>query len=383
MEMQKVNKYGSDESRKFQATGYFRLEKANDRWWMVDPEGNGFITIGLNHPDESNLKYPHNIDIWKKKYGSREKWIKDGLVKDLNDWGFNTIGWTQDYISGDWGVALDWGVNINLWHSMGWSAADYKHADTPYILQLPVAEIQDWNGHPSFPDVYSRDFDVFCEYLTRSICADHADNKNLIGYFLVDIPAWLPHASGRDFELLKGLDEKTRDIKLYDVASKYYETIVKHIKRYDPNHLILGDRYNGNKGIPTAVLKAMKNYVDVLSVQYFPTNSPKGHQQMRNDLAQWQEITGKPVILADIGNSCATNMNPNRKSALADQAARANDYIGSMNSVINEPWFIGWHWCAHVENTARGWGIKDPWDEPYQDFANPISEYNKSIYKKI
>ena len=88
----KLDAYGGNANRKFKATGFFRVEKADDRWWLVDPDGSSFVTIGLNHTDESNLKYPHNWDIWKKKYGSRENWIKNGVVKDLKSWGFNTIG---------------------------------------------------------------------------------------------------------------------------------------------------------------------------------------------------------------------------------------------------------------------------------------------------
>ncbi|OIK09871.1 agarase [Bacillus sp. MUM 13] len=375
--------YGGNEKRKFEGTGYFRLEKESDRWWLVDPEGSAFVTIGVNHADETNLKYDHNFEIWKEKYGSRENWIK-GLVKDLKDWGFNTIGWTGDYISGDWGQALDWfGDPINLGHSSSWAAADYKIADMPYCLQIRVAEIEDWNGQPAYPDVYSREFDMYCEYLARSICANHAESKNLIGYFLVDIPGWLPHASGKDFKGLEGLDKEERKSKLFDVASKYYETITKHIRKYDPNHLILGDRYNGNKGIPTEVLEAAKPYVDVLSVQYFPSNNEEGYQQMKEDLAKWQALIDKPVINADIGNWCQTKMNPNRVSDLQTQADRARDYIDSISSLINEPWFIGWHWCAHVENKARGWGIKDPYDQPYNDFINPVKGFNKEIYEKI
>lgn len=385
MDTLNIDSYGGCEKWKFQATGYFRLERASDRWWFVDPDGNGFLTVGLNHIDESNLKYPHNADVYKKKYGSREKWIREGVVKDLKDWGFNTIGWTQEYISGDWGVALDWfGDPIDLGHSThGWSAADFETANMPYVQQLRVQEIEDWNGHPSFRDVYSHDFDVYCDYLARSMCFDHAESKNLIGYFLVDIPAWLPHASGEDFPQLKGLSEEARNKKLYDVASKYYETITKHIRKYDPNHLILGDRYNGNKGIPSAALQAMKPFVDVLSVQYFTAPTEESRQQMRDDFAHWHEETGKPVINADLGNWTPTELNPHRVSGIEDQAGRAQDYVDAISAVIKEPWFLGWHWCAYVENIGRGWGIKDPWDEPYQDFVSPVKEFNRSVYDMI
>lgn len=43
--------YGGSEERKFEATGYFRLERASDRWWLVDPDGGAFLTVGLNHAE--------------------------------------------------------------------------------------------------------------------------------------------------------------------------------------------------------------------------------------------------------------------------------------------------------------------------------------------
>jgi hypothetical protein len=376
--------YGGSKARTFAASGFFRVEQAEGRWYFVDPDGGAFLSVGLNHADESNLKYPHNSEVWRRKYGSREKWIR-GVAQDLEAWGFNTLGWTQEYISGDWGVALDWfGDPIDLGHSTTpWSASDLKSAGLPYVVQLRVQEIEDWNGYPSFRDVDSRDFDVYCEYLARNTCFDHADSKNLLGYFLVDIPAWLPHASGDDFPQLKGLDPAARDEKLFEVATTYYETITRHIRAYDPNHLILGDRFNGNKGIPDAVLEAMKPFVDVLSVQYFTAPTDSSRQQMRSDFANWHEKSGKPVLNADIGNWAPTKLNPHRVSGIEDQAGRADDYRAAIDAVIEEPWFVGWHWCAYVENTGRGWGIKDPWDEPYADFVKGVQQYNASVYDRI
>ena len=382
--MNQLDYFGGIEQKKFEATGFFRIQQEGERQWLVDPEGNAFVSIGLNHLDDSNLKYHYNLNIWKEKYSAnKDKWIREGLVKDMKDWGFNTIGWTQEYISGDWGKALDWGVNINLGHSTPWSAADYRTANMPYVLQLRVAEIEDWNGRPNFPDVYSSEFDVYAEWLARSICADHADSQNLIGYFFVDIASWQDHASGRDFPQLEGLSKEERNKKVYDIASKYYEVVTKHIRSYDKNHLILGDRYNGNKEIPTPVLEAMKPYVDVFSVQYFPANNEEGYRQMQQDLKKWHEITGKPVLIADIGNSCKTEMNPDRVYDLDGQAARAQDYIDSLRPLLDEPWFIGWHWCAYVENTARGWGCKTPFDEPYEDFVGPVREFNNKVYDNV
>src|ERR1700722_14277248 len=166
----KLDSFGGNSARKFEASGFFRLERTPERWWFVDPEGSEFISIGLNHCDESNLKYPHNLDVWKQKYGGRNNWIKNGVVKDLKEWGFHTIGWTQEYVSGSGGTEPDWfGKPIDIGHSTAsWTFADYELADMPYVIQIPVAPIEDWRSQPAFPDVFSRDFDEYSEYLARS-----------------------------------------------------------------------------------------------------------------------------------------------------------------------------------------------------------------------
>jgi hypothetical protein len=340
---------------------FFRISQEDGNWVFLDPSGKPFLSIGLNHADESNLKYPYNTPIWEQKYGSRTGWIQNGVVKDLQTFGFNTIGWTQDYIGGDWGEALDWsGDPIDLLHSaFPWSAEELKATGMPYVVQLRVMDIEDWNGNPIFRDVFSADFENWCRYLARSVCSQHRDSRNLLGYIFVDIPAWMRHASGADFPQLKGLSLEERDRKVGEIAEKYYSTIAKAIKEQDPNHLILGDRYNGNKGIPEAVLRAMAKYVDVLSVQYFvETPTPAAREEMRSKLEKWShQCGGKPVLLADIGNFCPTETNPKRTSAIqGGQRGRGEDYVASLSAVLKEKWFVGWHWCSYIENEARGWG---------------------------
>ncbi|MGK0239130.1 MAG: hypothetical protein ACI92G_002600, partial [Candidatus Pelagisphaera sp.] len=71
--------------------GFFTLGQKDDHWWLIDPEGNPFFTLGMNHIDPASLRYPENIHIWRKKYnGSTQKWIQDSVVPNLKDWGFNS-----------------------------------------------------------------------------------------------------------------------------------------------------------------------------------------------------------------------------------------------------------------------------------------------------
>lgn len=31
---------------------------------LVDPQGDPFLSLGINHADETSLQYPHNLDVW-------------------------------------------------------------------------------------------------------------------------------------------------------------------------------------------------------------------------------------------------------------------------------------------------------------------------------
>ncbi len=237
--------------------------------------------IGVAHADDSDLKYPHNVEIWRERYGgSKERWVLEGVAKDLKSWGFNTIGWTQEYVGGGWRKAFDWAERITVQQSTSqWVPRDFQTADMPYVVLMRGLQTEDWNGDPLFPDVWSLDFEDHVNYLTRSTVVDHASDQNLIGYSYVDAPSWAPHVSGEDFPQLKGLTGSARETKLFDVASRYYEAMATGIRKYDPNHLILGDLFNGDRPLPDVVLEALRPFVDVLAIQYFPGDTDAARQR--------------------------------------------------------------------------------------------------------
>ena len=374
---------GQDKGRQYaghptisaRATGYFRVERIDGQWWLITPDGHATLSIGLNHLDDTDLRYPHNFDVWKSRYGSRPRWI-EAVTDDLTHWGFNTIGWTRQWVSERHHHDIDWVTPLNLGHGHEWSVDELRGTDMPYVLQLTVASIEGWNGNPHWPDVFSSAFDDHCAWIARQYCSRVADDPMLVGYFLSDIPSWLPHAAGGNFAGLPGSAMPSRAVTLADVAEKYYATICGHIRRYDPHHLILGDRYNGNMGIPEEVLRAAAPYIDVLSVQYFPGNDAAAQVTMRDHLAQWSSAVDRPVLVADIGNCAPTPLNPDRDCGLADHAARGRHYVDALSALVDQPWFIGWHWCSYLENTARGWGLKDGYDEPYGDLIEPLRAFN-------
>jgi len=313
------------------------------------------------------LKYPENVHIWKQKYkGDIETWIKEGVVKDLKSWGFNTIGWTQE------------SVTRTVKHSPGWRITEYRWARMPYCHLLKFANLARWNREVHYPDVFSDEFEEWCDFVARESCVDMADDPFLIGYFYSDVPGWTGHPWGNSWA--DGLDLTTEEGRtaLKEIAQRYYKVLHNSIRRYDRNHLILGDRYDGNRDIPEFILEVAKETMDVLSIQYFPNSL--SFEDMKEKFARWHKITGKPILLADTGIIGPTKLAPNRVGLVKTHDERGRAYERLAEEMFSEPYFIGLHWCAYIENRARRNGLKDDLDMPYEDAVRRIREFNRRVY---
>ncbi|MEV5721963.1 agarase [Amycolatopsis mediterranei] len=348
----------------------FRIEQTADRWTFIDPAGARFVSVGVAHADETNLMYPHNLDLWRQRYGSKPAWLRNGLEADLRAWGFTTISATEEIVAGRALAAA--GGPVDIAHSSGWPTPDYLMAQLPHCVPLRPLEIESWNGFPAYRDVESANFVEYCDYVARRHVLPHAANPLLLGYFLTDAPRWQGHPSGAGFTGAESPD------RLHELAEAYYRTITTAIRRYDPHHLILGDRYGLVAGMPEPVLAAAAAYVDAWSVQVFTGADTSRLRQALETFDALHERTGKPILIADTGNWCATPTSPHRASDIPDQRSRAAHYIRTISAYASRPWLLGWHWCGYLENPTRGVGMKNPNDEPYLDFVEPVTEFNQA-----
>ena len=385
----KLDRYGGWTAIKSRASGYFSTERIDGRWWLVDPAGNVFLSIGLNHISSDAMRTPENLDVFRDRYGDEETWVKKGLVPDLKDWGFNTIGWTQGncvrYESHDPRTTRRrphprrrWGKRTAIWHDRTWERERYGWAGLPYCHNLNfMMNAFYWDGTPwvsdyipHYPDVFSEFFEDWCDWVARHFCTEMADDPNLIGYFYSDIPDWTglvhTHAWVHDDDLETGEGRE----KLGAIARRYYEVTHAAIRRYDTNHLILGDRFLGNVGIPDIVLDAIGTTVDVLSIQY-----GGNFRRERPQIARWHERTGLPVLMADA-------VMPPQYYNPPTQERRGGAYRRYVSEALSHDAVVGIHFCgAYLENDVRGWGVKSSRDEPYEGIVGAFAKIHPHIYK--
>lgn len=359
--IEKLNAQKKVETTQLNTEGFFTLGEVDGHVFFMTPQGEPFFSLGINHLDPASSRYPENLHMWEEKYkGSTIKWLKKSVKPNLKKWGFNTMGWEQE-------------VTVKKWqHSRSFTVDELKALDMPYCRMLPFIESHQWEKHTVHYDFFSEDWIAWCEYVARAYCAEVKDDPNLIGYFFSDCPTWIhdrpenewrgPMFDPEELESQQGRD------KLSKMAKQYYKTIHDAIRKYDPNHLILGDRYEANAPIVMEVIEAAMPYVDVLSFQDF--KDPATH------LAEWYKKTGKPVLLAD-GSGIAMGEDNFKR-------VEGNWYKKQVEALFENKGCVGFHLCgAYQRNKARRKGLLDEHEHPDTENVEIIKNTNELINNRM
>jgi hypothetical protein len=152
---------------------------------------------------------------------------------------------------------------------------------------------------------------------------------------------------------------------LFELATRYYQVAHDAIRRYDPHHLILGDRYEANAPLPIQVADAAKPFVDVLSFQHF--GKP---DQVRKDFSVWHGLTGMPILLADGSGS--------RPRADGTRGQDGSQYEKTLEVLRSNPACVGFHLCgAYLANRTRRKGLRSEFEEPDSEAIRAITRANR------
>jgi hypothetical protein len=207
----------------FEATGFFRTQKHEGRWYLVTPEGHPFYSLGVNAVIADNERtyvegrewmfssLPKADEPAAAFYGQRDDRSGNGSAEGV---GYNHGRWFDFYAANlqrtygkpggptafdaaRWQAhTLDrlqgWGFN-----TIGnWSAAGLESAErVPYTLPLSIvgdyASIStgmDWWGR--MPDPFDPRFAMATERAVAIAARDHREDPWLIGYYADNELAW-------------------------------------------------------------------------------------------------------------------------------------------------------------------------------------------------
>lgn len=412
--------FGGVKDMKVDASGFFRVEVVDGKYWLVDPEGYLFLSKGVNainyYGDYSpKLGYaPYYLNVLRK-YGDVGAWV-NVTVERMVEWGFNTVG--------------------------SWSSPElYEYF--PYTLLLDLGAKYGFNWERgTMPDIFKDDFEDYVRKAVYFNVEPLKDDPRIIGFFTDNELRWgpdwrspnhllddfiklPPDSPGKRVavEVLKdvfngSISELNKELKtsytsfdellsytgdlpstpLFNEARKefarryaerYFSVVTSAIREVDPNHLILGVRFAVSPFIrpPDVVFEVAGKYVDVISLNLYNFQvAPKEY------LDHIHNITGKPIMITEFSFRARDSGLPNTVGAgitVDTQKERAEYTERFIESFMRLPYAVGYHWFKWSDQPKEGrwdgensnYGLVNIEDEPYIEMVQMFAELNKNLEK--
>ncbi|MBO0323631.1 hypothetical protein J0X14_15075 [Muricauda sp. CAU 1633] len=395
------SKYGGYLNTQLEATGYFRTQKVDGKWWFVDPDGHQFLSLGVDCISPGNGGDVNRLD-------QRSNFMKEappegmGLNPDNpNSVSFGTWNlyrrFGEDYVSKSNEMIIDrmsnWGINTIA----NWSSRDIINMNKkPFMLQLYGLGIGE--GVMGLADVYADDFKDKIGNVVKETVTPYRENPWLIGYFTGNEPSWLGQESRLCDLILAEQDDKpmkkalqqylvngdTPEIRkafIYETFETFLQTVEAAVKQNDPNHITLGIRFG--KIPEDGILEICKDIFDVFSFNCYELVPPE------EDMNRILEIADLPMV---IGEYHAGTVDRGMAQALVqveNQEERGVAYRLYTEQAFKHPGLIGvgyFQW-SDQDVTGRGYdgenyncGLVDVTDRPYKHMVSAIKETAKRLY---
>lgn len=497
---------GWKDGPRLEATGYFRVEKVNDKWWMVDPEGHLFFSHGPANVRMANMTTITGIDFrddsirvigedevtpedsmgiirvpdsvretryvidktrndmfeWlpdyddpladhysyrrsthigevphgetfsfyranlERRYGQTSpgsyirKW-EEVTLQRMNAWGFTSFGnWVDPafypnekvpYFANGWIIGdfktlqplnARWSPMPDFFDpvfreraraTISVIAAEVKAS--PWCIGIFIDNEKAWGElegsvearYGIITDALSKSRNdspakaAFTDYLRQQYGTIEALNAA----WGSDIESWDAFGAPQSFESYTDVQVEDLSALLELLGEQYFTVVTDTLEEYLPDHLYMGARM-ANWGMPKEIIKASVKYSDVLSFNIYEEGVQPSHWAFLDDI-------DLPVVIGEfhVGNTKDSGLyNPGIVHAYdAEDTARA--YTQYMQSVLNNPLFVGAHWFQYMDEplTGRAYdgenaniGFVNVADIPYPELVEAAKVFNTDIYPK-
>jgi hypothetical protein len=395
----KLSRYGGRLDKRAKATGFFRVQKIDGRWWAIDPDGYYFLHNAPN--DVQPGSSARTQQALKDKFRDRAGWMA-GTRRFLLENGFNGAGaWsaTKEIQAENAKANKPLAYTVNL---------DFM---SKYGDQRGGTYVQP--GHKGYPNdvifAFDPGFEEFVNERAKQL-SQYKKDPNLFGYFsdnempllrknldgYLKLPVTEPGyvaakkwADERSITLETITDQHRQDFLAF-VAERYFSIVARAIKKYDPNHLYLGCRFHGAQRYYPELLRVAGKYLDAVSINYYNNWTPE-----KKWVAEWEVLAGKPFIVTEwyVKGEDAPGL-ANTAGAgwvVRTQADRGLFYQNFTLGLLESKNCVGWHWFkyqdndptivgAEPSNTNANKGIVDNYLEPYAPLLDKMRELNLQMY---
>jgi hypothetical protein len=374
-----LTKYGGLSADRLRATGFFRVEKLGERWWMIDPDGGRFIFTGVCSLNGSHIE--------KGGIAAALDILRSAHFKGCG-------GFSNHQAIRAAEKPLPYTVTLNLMSRFGKS--------------LGLTHIEP--GHTGYADdcipVFDPGFEAHCAEVCRTQLAALKDDPWLVGVFsdnelpmpedLLDRMLKRPGAPrNAALAFLAGKSTITDELRrafIEHVFDTYFRITTKAIREVLPHHLCLGSRFHGRALRTQAAWTASGRWCDAISVNYYGQWTPQ-----KRHLTDWLAWSGKPCLVTEFYVKGADSGLPNTSGAgwiVPTQADRGAFYQNFALALLESKSCVGWHWFKYMDNDPANTrtdpsnrdsnkGIVNLRGEPYRPLLDAMRELNARVYPLI
>ena len=139
------------------------------------------------------------------------------------------------------------------------------------------------------------------------------------------------------------------------VCEEWYKVYSETIRKYDPNHLLFGDRNTLHlQPLSDWAIHIMHKYIDVLSVNVM---GPKhvALEELEQVSCHWDG----PIHIADTGAGVYNGSYPKATYMCEDMDEFEAVYAGYIQLGIEHPQVVGLGWCGYYETCSMRSGLVD------------------------
>lgn len=434
---------------KLKKTGFFHCEKktikGKERWILVDPAGNPFFHLGIccfaaGSDDATDVSGREDAFEWLPPHD--EKFTAAWKDRPGDWWNSRAVSFYRANAIRKYGKFDDGemaGRYIERTRSVGFNSIGAfspipraaREANFPYVGFVNV-------GNPRWIPSVRGMFDPFDEKSKSEVkrgmkhMAKDADDPLMIGYFLAneqgleDIPRAIPaldaswaakrafvkslkakygtiekfnrawEASESDFTALesKGLAVTTKaafaDVNAFKekFLEEYYSLINREFRANDPNHMLIGNRWQPGTANDEILCRVAGKYMDVISINYYAAAIDR---KFITRLYNW--TGGKPQFWSEFYYTATreSNCGPSAYD-LATQKERGMAYRNYVQAAAELGFVTGVEWFTLIDQAATGrffeghngergnTGLFDVLDRPYKDMFAEMLEAHLDIY---
>jgi len=398
----------------------------------------GICSFGAGGEDPTYVEGRENIYEWlpPKDGDFKSAWNPDGY------WSTRAVSFYKANVVRKYGAAFDGDVHVKRlidrvrrfgFNSVGafsGGAGVAKQEKFPYVAHLPLSlgEVPGIRGvFDPFDENVLKKMD---ENFSKSVPGS-ADEPLLIGYFLAneqgweDLPRAVPALPGKHpckqklVEMLKGKykdiaafntswgmgagsfdDLKEQGLPLKTKASfedmqafnelfleAYYKAIVDTFRKYDRNHMLIGNRWQPGTANSEVLCRVAGKYMDIISINYYTSGIDAAF------IRRLYEWTGKkPQMWSEFYFTAEKESNAGAGNDVVSQKERGEAYRYYVEGAAALGFVVGIEWFTMIDQAVTGrffekqngeranTGIFNVADRPYKNCITEMMKTNYGIY---